>query len=76
MLYSQVDFNLTEVATNMKKLLTLLFTLGLAFSLGMPVFAAAMPAAQNTTQTQKKQKKHHHKKHHKKSKSSSSGTGM
>ncbi|MGH9395578.1 MAG: hypothetical protein ACRD18_01835 [Terriglobia bacterium] len=55
----------------MKKLITLLFTAALALSLGMPVFAAAMPqdAGQTTTQ---KTKKHHHHHHHKTKKSKKS----
>lgn len=50
----------------MKKLLTLLFTAALAVSLGMPVFAAAVPAGNGQTTTQKTKKKHHG--HHHKAK--------
>ncbi len=37
----------------MKKLLTLLFTFAVAFSLAMPVFATGAPAGQDTTKTKK-----------------------
>ena len=40
---------------NMKKLLTLLFTFAIAFSLAMPVFAAG-PAGQETTKEAKTKK--------------------
>src|SRR5579875_1546989 len=69
--------NFMEVATNMKKVLTLLFTLGLAISLGMPVFAATAAPGQDQGQTQtttKKHKKHHHSKKHSKSKSNTAPT--
>lgn len=60
----------------MKKLLTLLFTLGLAVSLGAPVYAAATsPTGMNhTTVNAKKKKAKHHKT--KKSKKSTAGSGM
>jgi hypothetical protein len=59
----------------MKKLLTLLFTLALAFSLGAPVFAAPTPAGASgtTTATAKKKKKA---KKAKKSKKSATSGGM
>jgi phosphate-selective porin len=57
----------------MKKLLALLFTLGLAFSLSAPVFATATPAGAQTTSSKKHKKRH---KKAKKSKKSSAGTGM
>jgi acid phosphatase class B len=60
----------------MKKLLTLLFTLGLAFSLGAPVYAAATsPSVLNHTTTNAKKKKKA-KKAKKSKKGSSSGMGM
>jgi hypothetical protein len=40
----------------MKKLLTLLFALAVAFSLTMPVFAQEAPATQETTKTEKTKK--------------------
>ncbi|MGH9406681.1 MAG: hypothetical protein ACRD3D_12705 [Terriglobia bacterium] len=63
----------------MKKLLAALFTLALAVSLSVPVFAA--PGAQDTgssSSTTMPKKKKHSKTHHKKKKHStttSSGTG-
>jgi hypothetical protein len=59
----------------MKKLLTLLFTLALAFSLGAPVFAAPTGAGQSSTTTTSKKKKKKAKKA-KKSKKSSASSGM
>lgn len=41
----------------MKKLLTLLFTFAVAFSLAMPVFAQEAPATQEAPKTEKKTKK-------------------
>lgn len=61
----------------MKKLLTLLFTLGLAFSLGAPVYAAATtPTGMNHTTANAKTKKKKAKKAKKSKKSSTSGSGM
>lgn len=58
----------------MKKLLTLLFTLGLAFSLGAPVYAAATsPVGLPHTVNAKKKKA---KKAKKSKKSKSAGSGM
>lgn len=57
----------------MKKLLTVLFTLALAISLGAPVFAA--PSAQDSgtsSASTSKKKAHHH--HHSKKKKKSSGS--
>jgi hypothetical protein len=61
----------------MKKLLTLLFTLGLAVSLGAPVYAAATtPAGLHHTTANAKKKAKKAKKAKKSKKSSSAGSGM
>jgi len=57
----------------MKKLLTLLFTFAIAFSLAMPVFASN-PGAQETTKSEKKSKKEHKAKSKKQKKTKSSST--
>lgn len=60
----------------MKKLLTLMFTLALAVSLGMPVFAAGTSlGAGNSTGQMSGKKKSKKKTHHKKKKKSKSSTG-
>jgi len=57
-----------EAYTLMKKLLTLLFTFALAFSLAMPVFAQDAPAAGQDTAAPKAEKKEKKAKKAKKSK--------
>lgn len=61
----------------MKKLLTVLFTLALAVSLGAPVFAApsAQDSGTSSASTSKKKAHHHHSKKKKKSSGSMSGSG-
>ena len=58
----------------MKKLLTLLFALAVAFSLSMPVFAQEA-SGQETTTTQKKEKKAKKTKKEKKQKKTEETTG-
>jgi hypothetical protein len=60
----------------MKKLLALLFTLGLAFSLSAPVFASATPTGQGTTTTKKAKKKKAKKAKKAKKSKGTMGTGM